>query len=620
MELYCELVRGALTNRGTIVPASEARVNPGERECYRSMFLHGPALKDWVAETGTVSGFKAPHTADAFVVDVDHDSDLEKARADAVLIVQMLEEIYDVPASYTRIAFSGSKGFHLIVPMQAIADGYLRPNFSQIFLGMAERMFRGFETVDYKIYEPKRIMRMSNTVNAKSGLLKIPLSFAELCTGMDEIKQLATAPRARGSVDVMPADEIQRCEGISALFEQCAAEVLAGHAHGQTHGEAPHPADWDEESTGQQLGSEVLSLMSGIESGGRNEGLVRLTGLMINKGLDETITTEIMRMWNRQNRPPLDDNELVSTVAKQYRMYAKDLEPMGAPEIITMREAGENYRRYIKRMQDARVTTGFPPIDDKLRAIAPGEVLCIVGRTSVGKSALIQNIGRNYSLSSGAPVLFFSLEMPDTSVYERNVQLEYGWAGKYVEQVFAQDDDRAQAIIDEVGVAMSNFYVVVKPMDIPRIVSYVRYAEAEIYKQKTGLILIDYLGLVKGTGKSIYEEISRIAREMKDAAKALDVPICYLSQVSKAYKIDQELEIGAARDSGAIDEAADYILGIWRAEKSLQNVEGKMRCHIGILKNRKGGLATFDAWMNKMNLMFDVEHDPEEMRALEGQF
>ena len=603
MNLYAELVRGALTNRGHVLPVAECRVNPGDRECYRSMFLHGPALVDWVTQTGSVSGFVAPHTADAFVVDVDSEHDLERARQDAITVIRLLEEVYDVPTSYVRIAFSGNKGFHVVVPMEAIADGYMRPHFAQIFHGMAQEAFRGISTVDLSIYEPRRVLRMSNTVNAKSGLHKIPVSFAELHESAESIRELAREPRERGAVDVMPLSEITRCEGIAALFEAHAQRVAQDG--GKRHVSNRHEDEREEDAASR----DIAALLDGCPSGGRNEALVRLTGLLISKGVDETMATGLMRAWNARNTPPLDDDELTATIAKQFRMYARDGEPTdGTPEIISMRQAGENYLRYVRRMQEARVRTGFPALDDKLRAVAPGEVLCIVGRTSVGKSALLQNIGRNYAVDSGAPVLFFSLEMPDTSVYERNVQLEYGVTGFDVERMF-QDEAKAREIIDRVGVAMSNFYVVVRPMDVARIVDYVRYAETNILGgQKPGLVLVDYLGLVKGRGKSVYEEISRVARDMKDAAKALDTPICYLSQVNKNYRIDQELELGAARDSGSIDEAADYVLGIWRAAPELQiHDREKMRCCIGILKNRKGGLVTLDAWMDKKTLRFSVE-------------
>jgi energy-coupling factor transporter ATP-binding protein EcfA2 len=542
-------------------------------------------LLEWVAQNGTVSGFTAPHTAAAFPIDVDS-SDLEHARTSAIRILQMLEDSYDVPTAFVRIAFSGAKGFHLLIPMEAIADKTMRPNFAAIFHRMAEKMFIAYDTVDLSIYEPKRIFRITNSVNAKTGLHKVAISHAELCSSIDEIKKLAEKPRDSKAIDVVPLPDIKRCAGIALLFRECETDIKQPPRH-------------DEKG-----------LLTGAGTGSRNEKLVRITGTLISKGIPEEMAMELLEGWNLKNNPPLEIPELMSTVSKQYRLYAKDLSPDTEPEILDMKTMGVNYLTYVKRMETFRVNTGFPALDAKLRSISPGEILCIVGRTSVGKSALLQNIGRNYAVSSGAPVLFFSLEMPDTSVYERSVQLELHKKGYEVEHMF-RNDVKAGQVINEMAVALSNFYTIVKPMTIDRIKAYIRYAEANIYNQKTGLVLIDYLGLVKGSGKSIYEEMSKIAREMKDAAKELDVPICYLSQVNKNYGIDQELELGAARDSGAIDEAADYMLGIWRAEESLQNVPGKMRCRVGILKNRKGGLVQFTAWMSKETLSFTIEDADE---------
>lgn len=601
---YAEFVRGALSNRGTVLPVEEIKVNPGERECYRSMFVHGPALAEWVKSTGSVKGYVGPHAAEAFVIDVDSETDLEIARVDAVKICRMLEEIYDVPIAYQRIAFSGAKGFHVSVPMRAISADHLRPNFADIFKGMAADMFDGFTTVDLAIYENKRILRMPNTVNAKTGLHKIPISFDELCTDMDAIRGLARAPRNRGDIDLMPLSEISLCEGISGLFEQHAENVRNAHtasARTDTHAHADdeHPDN------------EIMDLFrNGTKKGHRDTNLTKLAGFLIKKGIDRAMATEMLLGWNKLNDPPFDAEDVINSVADKYARYGASTAVNGAPEILTMKEAGERYVRYIHRMREARVRTGFAPIDQKLRAIAPGEVLAILGRTSVGKSALLQNIGRNYAGDSGAPVIMFSLEMPDTSVYERSIQLEYGMTGYEVERMFDNADDAAAARhIDAVYAAMSNFYIVVRSMDIPTIDEYVQYAEANIYKQKTGLILIDYLGLVKGKGKDVYQEISKIARDMKELAKSLGVPICYLSQVNRNYRIDQELDLAAARDSGAIEEAADYILGIWRAEENLQQISTKMRCNIGILKNRKGGLSQYTAWMDKKSLVFDVEAD-----------
>jgi replicative DNA helicase len=607
--LYAEFVTGDVKHRGTVVPRASVRPTPGQLECYRSLYLHGPALVEWVQKTGSVRGYEGPHTSEAFVVDVDCKDDLERARTDAVRILEYLYAEYELPIEVVRIAFSGAKGFHLVVPMAAIAAEHMRPHFAAIQHEMASRMFKGFDTVDLAIYESKRIFRLPNTVNGKTGLHKVYLSYQELRSDIDTIRQIAASPRKASVEDLgyLPVGEVSRCPALAELFADC--ERTAKDGARTRHYAAPEKTDEAEEVLTDA--ATLQGIFGGDGEGGRNNRLVRFCGLMISRGIDRSFCTELARVWNLQNRPPLDDAELVETVDKQYRQYSKGAAQEGF-EVFDMKRAAEEYRRYVERMKEARVTTGFPPLDEYMRAIAPGEVVCILGKTSVGKSALLQNIGHNYGQRSGAPILFFSLEMPVTSVFEREAQLHLDIRGKDVEAAFHKTTEEVERFCERVYSASSNLFVVVKPQTIESIGAYIRYAETEIYRQKTGLVLIDYLGLLKGKGKDIYEQISRVARDMKDLAKEHDVPVMYLSQVNRAYKIDQELEIGAARDSGAIDEAADYILGVWRTPE--QPVEQSMRCEVGILKNRKGGLVKFQAFMDKISLRFTLV-DPRQTWA-----
>lgn len=606
--LYAEFVTGDVKHRGTIVPRASARPVPGQIECYRSLFLHGPALAEWVQKTGSVRGYEGPHTSEVFVIDVDCKDDLERARRDAVRILEYLYSEYELPIEVVRIAFSGAKGFHLAIPMTAIAAEHMRPHFAAIQHEMASRVLKGFDTVDLAIYESKRIFRMPNTVNGKTGLHKVYLSYQELRSDIGAIRQIAGAPRKASMEELgyLPISEVSRCPALAEVFADCERTVRDGVR--ARHVSTAKTDDADEVLTDAAT---LRGIFGGNDEGGRNNRLVSFCGLMISRGIDRSLCTELARVWNIQNHPPLDDDELVETVDKQYRQYGRGAAQEGF-EVFDMRGAAGEYKRYVERMKGARVTTGFPPLDEYMRAIAPGEVVCILGKTSVGKSALLQNIGHNYGQRSGAPILFFSLEMPVTSVFEREAQLHLDIRGKDVEAAFHKTDEEVERFCERVYSASSNLFVVVKPQTIESIGAYIRYAETEIYKQKTGLVLIDYLGLLKGKGKDIYEQISRVARDMKDLAKEHDVPVMYLSQVNRAYKIDQELEIGAARDSGAIDEAADYILGVWRTPE--QPVEQSMRCEVGILKNRKGGLIKFQAFMDKISLRFTLI-DPRQTFA-----
>jgi replicative DNA helicase len=126
--------------------------------------------------------------------------------------------------------------------------------------------------------------------------------------------------------------------------------------------------------------------------------------------------------------------------------------------------------------------------------------------------------------------------------------------------------------------------------DIPR---YIELIESN-HNRKIGVVGIDYLGLIDGPGKSEYEVISRLARGIKNTAKEINLPVILLCQASrKGGDGEVEISLDMGRGSGAIEEGADFVLGLWQAEKTIDVVgEPEPRSDYdlicSILKNRKG--------------------------------
>ena len=256
----------------------------------------------------------------------------------------------------------------------------------------------------------------------------------------------------------------------------------------------------------------------------------------------------------------------------------------------------------ISEIGSCKVKTGYDSIDTKIRGLMPGETMCVLGKTSVGKSAFLQNIGLNFAKTSGEPVLFFSMEMPITAVYERTLQIETGLCGYEIENAMKRNDDDIKIKADLVLNDLPNFYIIAKSgLNLEQISRFINFAEQNIYHKKTGLLLIDYLGLVRGSGKDLYEQTSRVARGIKDLSKEKDVPVIFLSQVTKQYTEYDELQINSARDSGSVDEASDFVLALWK-EKEKREEQPDIPQMLGILKNRKGGLGKIKITMDKRSL------------------
>lgn len=250
------------------------------------------------------------------------------------------------------------------------------------------------------------------------------------------------------------------------------------------------------------------------------------------------------------------------------------------------------WRKYAERRHTGkRVWLGVPALDEVLDGLSPGEVLGVMARPGLGKTTLLGRYIRAVA-DFGVRALFFSLEMPMAQIVTRLVQpertLTRGEALEAARQGEVTEEDYVKvfggvSICDRPGLSVA---------EMRRIATQVHR------RNPLGLILIDHLGLVGGHRKlSIYERISHHAQEIKEMAKALDVPVVLALQVSRQEGGDgsQQLSLAAARDAGVIEETVDYLIGMRRPERSRtisdsDRLEWKDVVMIQVIKNRHGNV------------------------------
>lgn len=570
---FAEVAIDGIKNRNRIVDINEFKLEGDRTDCHRSIFLFNEDLKFYVEKTGTVSGYLGKHIARDLIFDFDG-SDLNEVKTETARFIWHLKENYNVSMAYMQLYFSGSKGFHLTIPFEAVCAN-VKPseNFSKVYASIIHDLADGFSYIDFAIYETKHLFRMPNTINSKSNLFKIPLELTELDENITTIKHLAKNKRAVNGFN----GAIKEIPQLRQLYDKW--------------------VNYDYSAKQRTDAPEGTSILSSAPQGMRNASAIKLAGFYIDKGFNESLTLEHLTLWNERNEPPLPKKELETLCSSAFTRYSKPIKY----EIYSLKDAFARYAEYAKVSESVKVKTGFLNIDQKIRGINPGETCCILGKTSVGKSAFLQNIGMNHAKSTKQPVLFFSLEMPITSVIERAVQIETGFTGYEIEAAVQANN---KTIYDKANLLFSDiphFYTVEKSgLNLEAIKNYIRFAEENIFHQKTGLVLLDYLGLVSDKSSDIYTAVSKIARGIKDLAKEMNVPVIYLTQVNNRYSEFDELDSRAARDSGSIIEASDFVLGLWKEQE--QNSEDDIFLNLGIIKNRKGGLGKVEIKMRKKSL------------------
>ncbi len=345
------------------------------------------------------------------------------------------------------------------------------------------------------------------------------------------------------------------------------------------------------EGVSQHTSSDWLPVaMRGVKKGERNAIGAEIAGYWINKVPQKDVLT-ILRLWNQNNTPPLSDNDILTIVSSISRYEPKKkLETINIANVYTAKRMLREYDEYIKNLAKNRFITGITEIDKRIRGVAGGEVLTIIARAGSFKTAMLQNLLKNYTQHSSWGAVFFSIEMPISSITERYYEIIGGMSGRDIENIYRNSEANKvkESLEAEFIKGLERLYTVPTRVTVPAIESYVKLIERE-FDNKVGLIGIDYLGLVDGDGKSEYEVISKMAKEVKIMAKNLNIPVVLLSQVSRrggSGEIEISLDMG--RGSGVIEEGADFILGLWQVKKNGGEEEDEYDLICGILKNRKG--------------------------------
>lgn len=252
---------------------------------------------------------------------------------------------------------------------------------------------------------------------------------------------------------------------------------------------------------------------------------------------------------------------------------------------------------------DNRIATGFADLDRLLRGgMKPGDLVVIAGRPSMGKTALAICIAEHVAKS--ATVALFTLESSAIAVAERS--LGYHESNTSLSEAIKHLHGLRIWIDEAAGIGLA----------------YLRLRLRRIKRRAgLGLVIVDYLQLMRAKAENRTQEISEISRGLKAIAKEFGVPVIAVAQLSRApeARTDKRPMLSDLRESGQIEQDADVIAMVYRDEYYDASSAHAGLAEIAVKKHRDGPTGTvfleFDAAHTRFHHHAgDVPKAPEPQR------
>lgn len=258
------------------------------------------------------------------------------------------------------------------------------------------------------------------------------------------------------------------------------------------------------------------------------------------------------------------------------------------------------------------VPTGFKDLDAYLSGLQPSDFILVAARPSMGKTAFVLNVAENVAIKQGITTAIFSLEMSDVQLVNRMLSLESSVDADKLRKGRLDSSDWGKLIEGCDSISRSKLII----DDTPGISVSELQSKCRKYKMdhNLGLVIIDYLQLMSGNGKSEsrQQEISDISRSLKALARDLNVPVVALSQLSRAVeqRPDHRPMLSDLRDSGAIEQDADVAMFLYRDDYYNKDTDIKGIAEIIIAKQRNGPIGTVRmAWIPEQTRFADLVKD-----------
>ncbi len=242
------------------------------------------------------------------------------------------------------------------------------------------------------------------------------------------------------------------------------------------------------------------------------------------------------------------------------------------------------------------VPTGYNVFDQMTAGLQPSDLIILAGRPSMGKTALAMNMVQNAAMQFNVPVAVFSLEMSKHQLAMRLLCSVSRVDSNEVRTGRIRDTDWPK--LTRATGELSKAPIFIDDTAAISVLEMRAKARRLKIEHNIGLVVVDYLQLMKGRGDSREQEISEISRSLKAMAKELEIPVIGLSQLNRSLESrpNKRPQLSDLRESGAIEQDADVICFIYRDEvyNKAEDNPKKGLAELIIGKQRNGATGTVE--------------------------
>lgn len=255
--------------------------------------------------------------------------------------------------------------------------------------------------------------------------------------------------------------------------------------------------------------------------------------------------------------------------------YSKKIDSLSNIKQKNIKKIGEIAIEYAKKADEiiksgnkiTGVRSGYAQVDHTIGGFHNSELIILAARPSVGKTTFAMNIAKN-ALKDNIGVAFFSLEMGEESIGQKFISMQSKINSNKLRKYNVKDEFELLLKTTQ-ELRADNINII----DCPGLTTFdlrckVRYLKN---KENVGLVIIDYLGLLKLRKKRIenrLQEVSEIVRDVKAIAKDLDIPIILLAQLNRKLedRVDKSPVLSDLKETGEVEQTADVVMFLHRAD------------------------------------------------------